>query len=514
MSISEVDLELAADMGQFFFDPLGWVMYSFDWINDKSIQVAKLEEPWASRYGCVYGPDRWACETLEEIGRQAAENNFDGQKAVKAQRHAVSSGHGIGKSAITSWLILFIMSTRPHSKGVVTANTVDQLASKTWSELGKWKKRCITGHWFDLTTGKGAMKIVHTQHPETWRCDAQTSREENSESFAGLHAANSSPFYIFDEASAIPSKIWEVAEGGLTDGEPFWFVFGNPTRNTGRFFECFNRFRHRWTTRQVDSRTVQITNKELIADWVKDYGEDSDFMRVRVRGIFPQASSLQFIPRNLVDEAMARQPEQTIIRGRTAIVGVDVARFGDDQSVIFTRVGRDGASWPIKKYRGVDTMQLASKVVEHVKILRQAGHQVVIFVDGGGVGGGVVDRLMQLGYDTIEVQFGGKADDPKKYANKRAEMWGRMKEWLKGGCLAKDETVATDLTSVEYGFKADDSILLESKESMKKRGLHSPDEGDAIAITFAQPVAEFMGGDDVPNHNNSGRKEYDPYASM
>jgi hypothetical protein len=137
----------------------------------------------------------------------------------------------------------------------------------------------------------------------------------------------------------------------------------------------------------------------------------------------------------------------------------------------------------------------------------------VIFVDGGGVGGGVIDRLRQLNYDVIEVQFGGKADDAKKYANKRAEIWGRMREWLKGGCLAKDEALATDLTSVEYGFRPDDSILLESKEAMKRRGLASPDDADALAMTFAQPVAEFMGGEDAPSTRSKGR-DYDPYATV
>jgi hypothetical protein len=506
-------MALADDMGSFFADPMGFVMYAFEWGTDLSLQVVELQEPWASKYKSKFGPDAWACEFLDEVGRRVGENGFDGVSPVDAQRHATASGHGIGKSAITAWLILWIMSTRPHAKGVVTANTSEQLSSKTWSELGKWKKRCITGHWFDITSGKGAMRMMHKDFPETWRCDAQTCREENSESFAGLHAANSSPFYIFDEASAVPDKIWEVAEGGLTDGEPFWFVFGNPTRNTGRFFECFNKFRHRWSTRQIDSRSVQITNKQTIGEWVKDYGENSDFVRVRVRGVFPQASSLQFIPRNLVDASMARTPEVSTIHGRTAIIGVDVARFGDDQSVIFTRIGRDGASWPILRFRELDTMQLVSKVAEHAKKIKFAGMHVVIFVDGGGVGGGVVDRLRQIGYDVVEVQFGGKADDPRKYANKRAEMWARTKEWLEVGCLVKDEDMATDLTSVEYGFRPDDTILLESKESMKKRGLASPDAADALAVTFAYPVAEFRGGDEVPQ-NKHRSTDYDPYKVM
>lgn len=510
---ADLDALLAEDMGRFYADPLGFVLYAYDWDNDPALQVVKLPDPWNLVYGSEYGPDAWACAFLDNIGDQVRANGFDGTKAVKAIREATSSGHGIGKSAITAWLVNWIMSTRPHCKGVVTANTADQLASKTWAEIAKWTKRCITGHWFDVTTGKGAMRIGHKQHPESWRCDAQTCREENSESFAGLHAANSTPFYIFDEASAVPDVIWEVAEGGLTDGEPMWFVFGNPTRNTGRFFECFNKSRHRWNSRQIDSRSVQITNKAQIQEWVDDYGEDSDFVRVRVRGVFPRASSLQFIPRDLVDDAMGRRAEGvTSHKGRTAVVGVDVARFGGDQSVVRTRIGRDATMAPLR-FRELDTMQLAARVGAHIDYLRGLGLRVVVFVDGGGVGGGVVDRLRQMGYDVVEVQFGAKPDDPRKYANKRAEMWGRTRDWLAIGCLERDEALATDLTSVEYSFRPDDTILLESKESMKKRGLASPDDGDALALTFAYPVQEFT---ERPAHSPASHRsqDHDPYAAM
>jgi hypothetical protein len=511
--MDDVNGELARDMGQFYDDPLGFVMYAYAWGKDPSLSVVRLKEPWASRFGCVFGPDEWACQFLDDVGQGVRDRAFNGTRAVSPQRHATGSGHGIGKSAITAWLTNWIMSTRPHCKGVVTANTSEQLSSKTWAEITKWTKRCITGHWFTITTGKGAMRMMHNQYPESWRCDAQTCREENSESFAGLHAASSTPFYIFDEASAVPDQIWEVGEGGMTDGEPMWFVFGNPTRNTGKFFECFNGARHRWNARQIDSRSVQITNKEQINEWISDYGEDSDFVRVRVRGVFPRASSLQFIPRDTVDGAMGRTPEVASSVGRIATVGVDVARFGGDQSVIRTRLGRDGATWSSLRYRELDTMQLASRVADHLERLRLMQIKAVTFVDGGGVGGGVVDRLRQLGYDVIEVQFGSAADDPRRYANKRAEMWGRMKDWLATGCLQRDEMMATDLTGVEYGFTNSDQIILESKKDMKRRGLASPDDGDALACTFAFPVPEYSQAE-ISRHHRTQSKPYDPYGDL
>lgn len=508
------ELELAKDLARFYADPLGFVLYAFPWDTDKSLQLVKLPAPWSLLYDCEYGPDEWACQLLDDIGRDVRERGFDGVTAVAPIQYAVASGHGIGKSAMAAWLTLWIMSTRPHSKGVVTANTGEQLSSKTWAGVATWLGKAINRHWFDITTGKGAMRLTHKQFPDSWRVDAQTSREENSESFAGLHAASSTPWYLFDEASAIPAKIWEVAEGGKTDGESMHFAFGNPTRNTGAFAECFGKQRHRWNTRQIDSRNVAITNKRLLDEWVRDYGEDSDFVKVRVRGVFPNASSLQFIARDLVDQAMARPASEVRVIGRTCAVGVDVARFGGDESVIFTRIGRDGTTVPAKAFRELDTMQLASRVAEHVLHLRTLGLYAVVFVDGGGVGGGVVDRLRQMDHDVIEVQFGGKADDPRKYFNKRAEMWGRAKDWLTIGSLPKGETMATDLTGVEYQFTPSDQIQLESKEHMKARGLASPDHGDALALTFAYPVPEHVAPERDGARNPAGKREYDPYESM
>ena len=514
---------LAADIGGFYDDPLGFVMYCFPWNTDPSIQIVELQSPWRERYGSRWGPDAWACAYLDQLGADIKARGFDGVHPVAPIQYAVSSGHGVGKSAMAAWLALFIMSTRPYSRGVITANTAEQLASKTWAGVSAWLSRAVNKHWFSITTGKGAMKLVHKDHPDTWRVDAQTSREENSEAFAGLHAASSTPWYLFDEASAIPAKIWEVAEGGKTDGEPMHFVFGNPTRNTGAFAECFGKNRHRWRTWQIDSRKVQITNKAKIAEWIADYGEDSDFVRVRVRGVFPRASSMQFIGRDLVDDAMTRDMQTYSPHTRTALVGVDVARFGGDESTIYTRLQRDARTYPPKAFRELSTMQLAAQVGEHINELKRLGLRVIVFVDGGGVGGGVIDRLRQLNHDVIEVNFGGKADDPKKYANKSAEMWDRGKAWLPTGYLPVPgseyaDQLVTDLTGREYGFNDASQIVLEKKEHMKERGLASPDHADGLLLTFAYPSMETLPpANDTPGHSSGGahggrRRVYDPFA--
>lgn len=497
---------LAADLARFYDDPLGYVLWSFPWGQG----VLEGER----------GPRGWQREFLQEVGQQVRDRAFDGVNPVQPLRFSTASGHGIGKSALTAWLIKWIMDTRPGAKGTVTANTGDQLRTKTWAELAKWHKLSITRDLFDYYNSRGNMSLQAREDPENWRCDALTCREENSEGFAGQHAAGSTPFYIFDEASAVPDAIHEVAEGGMTDGEPMMFLFGNPTRNTGRFRQTHGRLRHRWTTRKIDSRTVEGTNKALFEEWVRDFGEDSDFVKVRVRGEFPSASSLQFIASDLVEAARRTEPHAVLTD--PVVIGVDVARFGDDATVIHPRRGKDARSLPRGVYRGLDTMQVAARVAE----MAREHHASAVFVDAGGVGGGVVDRLRQLNVrGVIGVQFGGKPDNAaitksgargEKYANKRAEIWGALRSALvEGLAIPDDADLQEELVGVEYAYNQRDEILLESKESMKKRGLASPDGGDALALTFAYPIGALRdhqrpGGapERLPGH------DYDPYEDM
>lgn len=472
-SVRSVDLDIAQDVARFYDDPLGFVLWAFEW------DTGELEG--------FTGPDAWQIQTLNEIAYDVRDRAFDGVAPVDPIQHAVASGHGIGKSALTAWIILWILSTRPYCKGVVTANTSDQLRTKTWGELGKWKKRCLTGHWFEYNNGKGNMNIYHPSHAETWRVDAQTCREENSESFAGLHAANSTPFYLFDEASAVPDKIWEVAEGGKTDGEPMHFVFGNPTKNTGKFHECFNRMAHRWRTHQVDSRTAKMTNKKQIEEWRKDWGEDSDFFRVRVLGRFPKAGDMQFIPGDVVANA-ARRELSVFLPDDPLICGVDVARGGEDSNMIQFRRGYDARSEKAYRIPGEktrDSMVLISKLCDIFD--RHKPH--AIFLDAGGLGGPIGDRLRQLGYPVTDVLFGENATDEKSYKSRTAEMWGLMRDWLfNGGCIKDHPVLESDLTNRLYDHNDKNQLLLERKKDMKSRGLASPDWGDALGLTFAQKV--------------------------
>lgn len=470
-----IDAMLEADMGGFYYDPLGFCLYAFEW-GEGDLKGRKLR--------------KWQREYLIDLGEALKVRDFDGINPVEPVQESTASGHGIGKSALVAMIILFIMSTRPNCKGIVTANTSDQLRTKTWAELGKWHKRCITGHWFEWRGGKGGLSFYAKDAPESWRCDAMTCREENSEAFAGLHAADSTPFYIFDEASAVPDAIYEVAQGGLTDGEPIFLVFGNPTRNTGFFRYTHGKFKHRWNTRQIDSRDVEGTNKELFQRWIDDYGEDSDYVRVRVKGQFPRASSMQYIESDLVAKAMKAEPFADL--NDPMIVGIDISRGGDDSAVLYPRRGFDARTEPFIQIPGAltrDSMKLLSVTTKHLDTWKADA----IFVDSGGMGGPFADRLRQLGYPVYDVGFGEKAPD-KHYANMSAYMLYMVREWMRaGGALPDDAALEEELTSREFWHNTKDQLVLESKDDMKSRGLMSPNIADGLALTFAMAVQKQAG---------------------
>lgn len=498
---------LADDMGRFFADPLGFVMYAFDWNRDPDLQLVPLQEPWRSRYCCEWGPDRWACEFLDDLGFQIATRHFDGINSVDPIREAIVSGHGIGKSALIAWLNCFIMSTRPYCQGTVTANTATQLATKTWPQITKWMRKCITAHWFDWSSGRGAMKMWRRGMSDSWYCSAQTCDEENSEAFAGQHAATSTSFYLFDEASAIPLKIHEVSDGGLTDGEPMKFAFGNGTLNQGWFYDCFNAQRHRWGTRQVDSREVHITNKRFIDELIADYGLDSDFVKIRVRGMFPSASSKQLISTADVDAAMARtlRPEQFDFAPK--VLTLDNAWEGDDEGVIGLRQGLSYRTLRVfaKNDNDIEIANLMARLEDE--------HEVDAVHIDAGYGTGVVSAGKTMGRDWKLVWFAGEAPDPG-CVNLRAWIWLQARDWLKaGGALdPKDKILYSDLLGPQTVPRMDGKLQLEAKKDMKRRGLASPGRGDALALSFAYPVVRKQ--HNTPFARVMQQAGHDPYVVM
>lgn len=467
------DEALADYVSEFYDDPFGFVMGCFPWGEDGQLKDHE-------------GPDVWQESFLRSIGEEVRRNRFNGKDAVSPIRRAVSSGHGIGKSVAVAWLVLWIMSTRRNSQGTITANTFTQLETKTWAAIQRWHKLCLTAPWFTVTS----RRMYQNEHRDSWFCAPQSSQEENSEAFAGQHAADSTSFYIFDEASAISDKIQEVSEGGLTDGEPMVFIFGNPTRNSGFFYDAaFGRMRSRWNPTIVDSRQSRFTNKDQIKEWAEDYGEDSDFFRVRVLGLPPSASDAQFIDQRRVLDAQRRQV--VVLPDEPLVAGADLAWGGGDDNVIRFRRGLDARSIAPIRIKGEftrDPSVLTNRLADVLSKDYNGKTVDMLFLDSAGIAGPIASRLRLLGHKNVqEVNFGSDSPDPK-CRFMRDFMWQRMKEWLLAGAIDKHPELEADLTGP--GIRPDNRqrVWLESKETMKKRGVDSPDDGDALALTFAAIV--------------------------
>jgi hypothetical protein len=466
----EIEKKLNADMGKFVYDALGHVMYSYQW------GIGELEG--------FHGPEEWQKQELIRIGKEAKRRAFNGKDPVEPLMMATASGHGIGKSALTAWIVNWIMDTRPLCKGTVTANTSPQLEGKTWAEIAKWRRRSIMAPYYDVATGRGSMKMSRKGYKDSWFCKAETCREENSESFAGQHAVTSTSFYIFDEASAVPDKIWEVAEGGLTDGEPMWFAFGNPTRNSGRFHKCFHGLKHRWIHNQIDSRTVSLTNKELISQWAKDYGEDSDFFKVRVRGVFPSMSVKQFISNTDLDPARGRHLRSDQYDFAPKIITVDPAWEGDDELIIGLRQGL--AFRILKILEKNDNDVHVANIVARFEDEERAD---AVIVDAG-YGTGIVSAGKAMGRDWHLIWFSGESPDPG-CLNMRAYMANQVRLWLKsGGSLPDDDQMYNEIQAIETVPRLDGKIQLEAKKDYKKRVGFSPNRFDSLCLSFALRITK------------------------
>ena len=486
-------------------DPYAYVMGAFPWGEPGTFLENEV------------GPNEWQTWLLCSI-RDDLQKGMSFNRAVEAAiRIAVASGHGVGKSTGVGWVIKWANDTAPDTRGVVTANTENQLLTKTWGELGKWHNLSLTKDFFRVTATAYFSKDPTRER--TWRIDAIPWSEKNPEAFAGLHNKGRRVLLIMDEASAIADMIWETAEGAMTDSDTqiIWLAFGNPTRNTGRFRECFpgGRFSRFWRTRNVDSREVPQTNKNQIAMWIEAYGDDSDFVKIRVKGEFPSVGEMEFF--NATDIEAAATREVVVNIADPLALGVDVARYGKNSSVIYPRKGRDARTLARKRFQGLSTIQLADKVFEcHTEL-----HSDGIMIDGGGVGGGVVDNTRQKALFCYEVQFGAKDDTPhmvfgsqgERYANKRAGMYGASRAWLKTGAIPDDPALKRQFAAIRYVFNKKNEIQLVDKETLLKDNPDLElDDIDAFVLTFAHALAPNANAGGEHIHKPALESEYDPFA--
>lgn len=475
-TVIEEQQMMAEDLAQYTHDPLGAVLYGFPWGEGELEGIA--------------GPRRWQREVFEYIGE-----HFSNPKTrYTVCRIAISSGNGPGKSTLAALLGWSSMTTFEDTRINVTANTKNQLDTKTSPEFGKWFRLALNAEWFQVNVT--SIKVRDEDHEKQWRIDFIPWSDANPAAMAGQHNKGKRILLVFDEASEIADVIFETMEGALTDEntEIIVLLLGNPTRNSGAFYDAvFGRMKHRWKSWVLDSRQIEGTNKKQIAEWEQDYGEDSDFFRVHVRGLPPRASSAQYIDMDLIQSAQRRKV--VVSDNDPLVAGVDFAWGGADDNVIQFRQGFDGRSIPPIRIKGEFTRDPAVLTGKLSDVLTRTfnGQKVaMLFLDSAGIAAPVESRLRQLGFKNImTVNFGAHSPDPR-YAYMRDYMWGKMKEWLRAGAVDTDPQLEADLSGPCLVSDKQQRVKLEDKELMKKRGLRSPDRADALALTFAMPVSPTL----------------------
>lgn len=402
-------------------------------------------------------------------------------------RTTVRSGHGIGKSALQSWLILWFLSTRPFPKIPCTAPTKHQLYDILWAEVAKWLNGSKLKESLEWTYERVYMK----GHPENWFAVPRTATKPDA--LQGFHADHI--LYIIDEASGVPDKIFEPVLGALSTPDAKLLMCGNPTNLSGFFYDSHNKNRKMYDGFHVSSAESPRVDAEFVRMIIDLYGEDSDVFRVRVAGEFPKQAADSFIALEWAEKCS----KKTVVEKAEKIIdiGVDVARFGDDESVICKVFDRKYQQKP-EVYAHNDTMQLAGYVARDVKILHKKypKAQIRVKVDCDGLGAGVYDRLKEqdLPCTMRECHFGGKGGvtrdgDPIEMANSTGLMWGYVRQMLKHGELELyyDDKQISQLANRKYRVNSEGKIELERKEEMKRRGVESPDRADALALAVYEP---------------------------
>jgi phage terminase large subunit len=418
-------------------------------------------------------PDDWQLEALDALAAG---------KSV-----AVRSGHGVGKSALEAWAILWFLATRPNALVPCTAPTDDQLARILWPEISRWLQRSPLRdilEWRPTT-------VTYRGRASTWFAVARASNRP--ENLAGFHARH--VLYVTDEASGIGDSLFQVVEGALTTEGALMLMCGNPTKATGYFVDAFGKNRAEWHCIHVSSEDSTRVSKAWVEREARMWGRDSDVFRVRVMGLPPKAEADTFISLDLAEKAAAR----TAVPAGPLEMGVDVARMGDSETVFVTRRGY--AVLALEHYRKRDTQEVAGLAVALARrtMEEQAHPAIAIKVDDAGVGGGVTDALRAVAREDprltiVPCNFGGPGDD--HYVNATGVMWGFLREAMRTDELAipNDDDLIGQLTTRKYKVTPR-GIQLETKDEMRKRKLPSPDRADALALAFYTPGAEALDAD-------------------
>ncbi len=421
-------------------------------------------------------PVRFAKEQLGLVPTQQQEEFLDALASPGA-RVAVRSGHGTGKSTALAVAALWFASSRKDALVPCTAPTAHQLQDVLWREM----RRLIGGMAEDLKSRFQVTSDRIQVKDNGGLIVGRTARPENPDALQGFHAPEI--LFIIDEAAGVADAVFEVARGALSTPSARVALTGNPTRLSGYFHAAFHLARDNWTRLAFSCQESPLVAPEYARDIAREYGEDSDMYRVRVLGEFPKSGVYNLISLEQVEKAMERKAPAGYREVAPCIFGVDPAWLGTDRSAIVMRRGLSARVLAV--VRGADTVRLAELVA--ARAVEQEPD--AIFIDQTGVGAGVLDQLKRTRHPVVGVAFSQSPMEPDRFLNRRAEMWWKVREWLEQEpFLQANPDLRDDLVAPEYFLTATGKIQIESKDSMRQRGMASPDLGDALALTFAMPV--------------------------
>ena len=417
----------------------------------------------------IFVQDLFKCH-IEEWQREALKSIATHDKV------SIRSGHGVGKSALLSWVILWFISTRSDARVPCTAPSSHQLSDVLWAELLKWLRKAPDWYQsqFEMSADRVRMGSSYAV--------ARTSRKEQPEALQGFHAENL--LFVIDEASGVPNSIFDVSSSSLSTEGAKIIMTGNPTRVAGYFYDSHHKMRNRWETMVVSCKDSTQVSETYIEDMLARCGNDTDadLYRVRVLGEFPKSESNGVIPLDLVIAAYDRPVEQ--IKTVMPVWGLDVARFGTNKTALVKRHANIVKS--VETITNRDTMYVAGWVMQQYEDANSDDRPAVINIDSIGVGAGVVDRMRELDVPVQGINVGEQPSGKDRYANLRAELWWRAREWLEQrDTRVESEDLGAELTEVQFKITSTGKIQIESKDDMLKRGVTSPDIADAFVLTFA-----------------------------
>lgn len=422
----------------------------------------------------------------EAIGAKPSSQQKDALEAFPhSKRMSIRSGHGTGKDATASWLIWLFMCTRPYSKVICTAPTGRQLNDILWSELSKWLRQSIFADEFVIQKDK----IFHRDAPKEWwiravSVRAKASKEEQAETLAGFHGDHM--LIVVDEASGVPDPVYIPLEGAMTQEDNKCLLIGNMTKNIGYFYDThFNAaIRDKWTQLHWDSRKSTNVTPEMVEYFRTKYGENSNIFRIRVAGDPPLADDTTLIPLYAAQACIGNEVVED--EDDPLYLGVDVARYGDDESIILPRRGLKILPW--ESFQGMNTIDVGGHVLLTYNELGASG----IAVDEIGVGAGLTDWLYKVSRTSSLNAFGVNvamaSSNHMRYHRLRDELWWNVREKIMGLQYSlpygeMGEELCNELASVTYSFDNNGAVVVESKRDMKKRGIKSPNIADAVGLT-------------------------------